>query len=96
VFVKFLSSCPSPASALKRIENEFKVGYQKVVRLTLLLTSSEVWTVMDIDDKIVRSVFMTPFHDINLAVKKALEKKGKDAKVLIMLDGSLTVPMISA
>jgi nickel-dependent lactate racemase len=92
-FVRFLSSYPSPAQALKHIENDFKIGYQKVVRLSLLLSSSEVWTVMGIEDKTVQSVFMTPFHDINLALQKALEKKGASAKVLVLLDGSLTVPL---
>ncbi|MDH5683449.1 MAG: nickel-dependent lactate racemase, partial [candidate division WOR-3 bacterium] len=92
-FVKFLASCSTPRQALKRVENEFKIGYQKVVRLSQLLNSSEVWTVMDIDDKIIQSVFMTPFQDINLAVQKALAKKGKAAKVLVLLDGSLTVPL---
>ena len=94
-FVKFLASCSTPRQALKRVENEFKIGYQKVVRLSQLLNSSEVWTVMDIDDKIIQSVFMTPFQDVNLAAQKAIEKKGNDAKVLILLDGSLTVPLIN-
>jgi lactate racemase len=92
-FVRFLSSFPNPAQALKKINHEFKIGYQKVVRLALLLGSSEVWTVMGIEDKIVKSVFMTPFHDINLALQQALAKKGANAKVLVLLDGSLTVPM---
>ncbi len=92
-FIKFLSSHPNPTKALQRIENEFKIGHQKVIRLAWLLNSSEVWTVMDIDDRIVQSVFMTPFHDVNLAIKRAIKKKGTDAKVLVLLDGSLTVPL---
>ncbi len=92
-FIKFLSSCSTPKQALKRAEKEFKIGYQKVVRLSLLLNSSEIWTVMDIDDNIIKSVFMIPFHDINSAIQKAIEKKGKDAKVLVLLDGCLTVPI---
>ncbi len=92
-FVKLLAACSSPQQALKKVESEFKIGYQKVVRLAHLLNSSEIWTVMDIDDKIVQSVFMTPFHDINYALQKALAKKGNNAKVLVLLDGSLTVPL---
>jgi nickel-dependent lactate racemase len=92
-FVKFLASFKSPQQALKQVANEFKIGYQKVVRLAQLLSSSEVWTVMDIDDKIIQSVFMTPFPNANDAIQAAIKKKGKDAKVLVLLDGSLTVPL---
>jgi nickel-dependent lactate racemase len=92
-FVKFLASCSTPNQALERVKNEFKIGYQKVVRLSLLLNSSEIWTVMDIEDNIIKSVFMTPFHDVNLAVQKSFEKKGNAAKIIVLLDGSLTVPL---
>lgn len=92
-FVKFLASCSTPDQALERVKNEFKIGYQKVARLSRLLKSSEIWTVMDIADNVIKSVFMTPFHDINLALQKSFAKKGKAAKVIVLLDGSLTVPL---
>lgn len=94
-FVKFLSSFSNPEQALKQAANEFKIGHQKVVRLALLLKTAEIWTVMGIEDKIVQGVFMTPFSDVNLACQNALKKKGSEAKVLVLLDGSLTVPQIN-
>lgn len=92
-FVKFLAAFSTPQQALKQVENEFKIGYQKVVRLAQLLSSSLVWTVMDIDDKIIQSVFMIPFHNVDDAIQAAIAKKGSNAKVLVLFDGSLTVPL---
>jgi hypothetical protein len=43
---------------------------------------------------ILKSAFIKPFHSLQGALDEALEKKGKDARVLFMLDGSLTVPVI--
>jgi hypothetical protein len=37
---------------------------------------------------------MRPFHDLQKALDEALAVKGKDAKVLFLMDGSITVPLV--
>jgi nickel-dependent lactate racemase len=92
-FIRTIAGSKRPQEVLTRIAKEFKLGRHKSAKLAETMMWAEIWTVMPIDDKIVRSVFMTPFHDLNIALQKALEKKGPDAKILILPDSSLTVPL---
>ncbi|MEO0083121.1 MAG: nickel-dependent lactate racemase [candidate division WOR-3 bacterium] len=93
-FVRLLASAENPKQALEKIEKEFVLGYHKSAKLAEILMWAEIWTVMPISDEIIRSVFMRPFTDINLALKTALEKKGENAKIFILPDASLTVPLL--
>ncbi|MCX8015162.1 MAG: nickel-dependent lactate racemase [candidate division WOR-3 bacterium] len=93
-FVRLLASTKSPKQTLEKIEKEFVLGYHKSAKLAEILLWAEIWTVMPISDEIIKSVFMRPFNDINVALKTALEKKGRDAKIFILPDASLTVPLL--
>ncbi|MEO0076423.1 MAG: nickel-dependent lactate racemase [candidate division WOR-3 bacterium] len=93
-FVRLLASAENPKQALEKIEKQFILGYHKSAKLAEILMWAEIWTVMPISDEIIRSVFMRPFTDINLALKTALEKKGENAKIFILPDASLTVPLL--
>jgi len=53
-----------------------------------------MWAITDLSDSEVNSVFMRPWSDVQRALDSALEKKGKDAKVLFLMDGCITVPLI--
>jgi nickel-dependent lactate racemase len=57
-------------------------------------TWAETWGVTDLDDKDMNAIFIKPFHNLQEALNKALEQKGKDSKVIFLMDGSITVPMI--
>ncbi|MEO0084459.1 MAG: nickel-dependent lactate racemase, partial [candidate division WOR-3 bacterium] len=93
-FVRLLASAENPKQALEKIEKQFILGYHKSAKLAEILMWAEIWTVMPISDEIIKSVFMRPFADINLALKTALEKKGENAKIFILPDASLTVPLL--
>ena len=93
-FVKLLSSANSPADALKKIEHGFKLGYHKAAKMAEVGLSAEVWAVTDLDSKLLESIFIRPFTSLQEAVDAALEKKGPEAKVLALLDGSLTIPHV--
>ncbi len=93
-FIKTIASCQSPNDVIEKVAKDFKLGRHKSAKLAETMQWAEIWTVMPIDDNVVKSVFMTPFSDVNEALQKAIEKKGKDAKILILSDASLTVPLI--
>ena len=57
-----------------------------------LATWAEIWGVTGLEDKDMESAFIKPFPDVQQAIDKALEKKGEKAKVLFLMEGSLTVP----
>lgn len=93
-FVKLMASSDTPQGTLDYIEKGYRVGYHKAAKLAEIALWADMWAVTDLDDGLLKSVFMTSYHDIQLAIDDALAKKGSDAKVLILLNGSITVPML--
>lgn len=93
-FVKLLSSASSPADALKRIEQKFVLGYHKAAKMAEVGLWAQTWAVTDLDPQLLESIFIRPYSSLQTAVDAALAEKGKDAKVLVLLDGSLTIPCV--
>jgi lactate racemase len=93
-FVKLLSSASSPKDALERIEKKFVVGYHKAAKMAEVGLWAQTWAVTDLDPKLLESIFIRPFSTLQAALDAARKEKGPDAKVLVLLDGSLTIPHV--
>ena len=93
-FLNLLSSSDTPAAVLEKIRREFKLGYHKAGKMAEVFLWSSVWMYSDLDDQVVESIFMKPVADLQKAVEEALKIKGPDARVLLMPDGSVTVPSV--
>jgi lactate racemase len=93
-FVKLLSSASSPKDALDRIEKKFVVGYHKAAKMAEVGLWAQTWAVTDLDPKLLESIFIRPFSSLQTALDEARKEKGNDAKVLVLLDGSLTIPHV--
>ena len=91
-FYKLISSCTDPEEILKTAKNNYKLGYHKAARIAELSKKSEIWMVSEINDIILKNKFIKPFSSLREAVRKAIDKKEKDAKILILMDGGNTVP----
>jgi nickel-dependent lactate racemase len=94
-FFDLMASCNSPEEIIVKIGEGYKLGYHKTAKLADIATWAEMWTVSELPDEDVKSIFMTPFKSIQKAVDKALEQKGEDAKILILMEGSITVPSLT-
>ena len=55
---------------------------------------ADIWAVTGLDKKMISDANMTPFDSVADAVKAAFEQK-PDAKVIILMDGSVTIPMVN-
>ncbi len=93
-FFDLLSSCATPEATLQKIGEEFKLGYHKAAKMAEINTIAQVWGVTDLADDDLKNIFITPFASVQDAVDAALEEKGPDAKVLFLMDGSITVPLL--
>lgn len=93
-FFELLSSSDSPQAVLDTIDKGYKLGYHKAAKMAEIGTWAETWGITDLDDKDMNAIFIKPFHDLQKALDMALEQKGSNAKVLFLMDGSITVPMI--
>ncbi|NOZ86441.1 MAG: nickel-dependent lactate racemase [Deltaproteobacteria bacterium] len=93
-FARLLSSAGSPARALEEIEKEYKLGYHKAAKLAEICLWAEIWAVTDIAPESLEQIYIRPFDSLEQAIGAAIEKKGRDAKLLVLMDGGLTVPVL--
>lgn len=93
-FFELLSRAERPEAALERIDEGYVLGYHKAAKMAEIALWAEMWAVTDLPDADVKGVFMRPFGDLQNAIDSAFEAQGRDARVLFLMDGSITVPML--
>lgn len=93
-FADLLGSCDTPKAALDKIEQGYVLGYHKAAKMAEIGLWAKMWAVTDVEPEIISPLFITPFSDLQTALDQALEEKGKEASVLFLMDGGLTVPMV--
>ena len=93
-FVKLMSSSDSPQGTLDYIAREYKVGYHKAAKMAEIALCAEMCAVTDLDDQILKDIFITPYNNLQTALDEALTKQGPEAKILFMPNGAITVPMV--
>ncbi|MCP3940351.1 MAG: nickel-dependent lactate racemase [Desulfobacteraceae bacterium] len=93
-FADLLGSCKTPKAALDKIEQGYVLGYHKAAKMAQIGLWAQMWGVTDVDPDVISKLFITPFSNLQTAIDKALEEKGRNASVLFLMDGGLTVPLI--
>jgi nickel-dependent lactate racemase len=93
-FYELLSSSSTPGEVLKKIEQNYVLGYHKAGKMAEINLWAQVKAYTDLDDELWRKIFIEPVSDLQKAVDDALLEKGPDAKIIVLTDGSMTVPKI--
>jgi nickel-dependent lactate racemase len=83
-----------PAACLKDSRESYRLGFHKSVKLAELMIWADVWAVTGLPDSDLGAIFIRPFSELPKALEAALRKKGPKAKVLVLMDGSVTVPIL--
>ncbi len=91
-FEEWMTSSKSPEEMIRRIQKDFQLGGHKAAAIAMVLQDAEVYLVSDLADDFVRTIFLTPFSQVQLAVDRAFEKLGQNAKVILMPYGGSTLP----
>lgn len=93
-FADLLGSSDTPTAVLDTIEKGYVLGYHKAAKMAEIGLWAQMWGVTDIEPDVISKLFIRPFKDLQTAVDAALKEKGKNADVLFLMDGGLTVPLI--
>jgi nickel-dependent lactate racemase len=93
-FADLLGSCDTPQEVLDTIEKGYKLGYHKAAKMAEIGIWAEMWAVTDIAPEVIEKLLIRPFGSLQKALDTAIETKGDGAKVLFLMDGGLTVPMV--
>ena len=94
-FADLLGGSDTPKAALDTIEKGYVLGYHKAAKMAEIGLWAQMWGVTDVEPEVISKLFITPFGDLQTAIDQALEEKGRNASVLFLMDGGLTVPLIN-
>jgi nickel-dependent lactate racemase len=97
-FAKLLGSCSTVDEALQKIKENYKLGYHKAAKMASVSKRISVQAYTELNDNMVRSLFLEPVHDLQQALDDAMEqarRKGiANPTVLVLPDGCVTVPLV--
>jgi nickel-dependent lactate racemase len=93
-FCKLLLSSGEPDKIIKKAKEDYRLGYHKAARIAELSKKNEVWLVSEIEDKLLPEKFMKTSGSLQQTVAKAIDIKGAEAKIIIFMDGGVTVPLV--
>lgn len=94
-FLSMLSSYDTPEDVIQKMKTDYVLGYHKVVKMAEINLWAKVWAVTDLDPDVLKKIFIKPYGSVQEAVDNAIKIKGKDSKVLFLLDSSVTVPVLN-
>ncbi len=92
-FLRQLSCSHDPLAVLEGLDGEYRLGYHKAAKMAEVASWARVFAVTDLDDDLVRQAHMLPFATVEEAVRQALGGI-PGGRVLVLTDGSMTVPKV--
>ena len=90
-----LKAHPSPDAIKAQLEQNFVIGAHKAFAVTRLMKKARFILVSGLDRKLAESLLFTPADSVNEAISIAAAEMGENYTVLLMPQGSLTVPLNS-
>lgn len=95
-FAEWMTQAPTAHSLIERIQSEFRLGGHKAAAIAMVLEFADIYLVSELEDELVESLFLKPFHTAQEAYDAALLKLGPDATVLAMPYGGSTLPAVKS
>lgn len=92
-FLQQLSMSKDPSEILENLKREYKLGFHKAAKMAEVAEWADLWAVSDLESSILEKANIRPFDSLQSAVDAVLQWK-KDAKILVLMDGSVTVPRV--
>lgn len=94
-FEEWLTKAREPKELIERVRRDFKLGGHKAAAIAMVLERAEIYLVSELEPEFVKTLFMTPFDNVQTAyeaAEAALKEQGKEATVLVMPYGGSTLP----
>jgi nickel-dependent lactate racemase len=89
----FYDLLASGGDVLGTIREGYRLGYHKAAKLVQLLKQAKLFAVTGLQPDILNGIGITPYKDVQSAIDDATKLKGNDSRILVVLDGCLTVPV---
>ena len=85
----------TPCRVEKAMREDFQVGPHKAYGVTSLMTDMEFILVSSLDPELAKKLLFTPAASLEDALEIAYEKMGSKASVMLLPQGSFTVPRLN-
>ncbi|HTX73308.1 MAG TPA: nickel-dependent lactate racemase [Rectinemataceae bacterium] len=95
-YIELLGSSSSPAEARSRIASGYRLGYHKAAKIAQVASNGSIWAVSELDEATLGKAFITKKASLEAAFSEAMAMKGPTANVVVLLDGTVTVPLVRA
>ncbi len=92
-YLKWMKEYKTPERIEKEIRSNFLVGAHKAYAVTRLLKKADFILVSGLEPALARTLLFTPARNMEEALALAREKVGPSPRVILMPQGSLTVPI---
>lgn len=93
-FWDLLTMSDDPEEILRIIDEGYVLGYHKAAKIVQLSQRSHIFALTEIPPEELARGFITGFSDLDEALKKAMKITGKDPSILLIPDGTVTVPYV--
>lgn len=85
----------SPEAIEEELRKNFKIGANKAFAVTRLMKKADFYLVSSVDPELAKCLlFKGVFHSVDEALAVAEQKLGKNSSIILMPEGSLTVPRV--
>lgn len=91
---KALQEHPSPDAIKAQLEKNFVIGAHKAFAITRLMKKAKFILVSALDKMIASDLLFEAVDNVDEAIKLAEKYVGSDYKIILMPQGSLTVPLL--
>ncbi|WP_461207376.1 nickel-dependent malate racemase, LarAH6 family [Clostridium sp. DL1XJH146] len=95
VFEEWLLRAEKSEELISWIHKEFKLGGHKGAAIAMVLQKSKIYFVSEMEEAVVKNIFMEPYENVQKALEQAFRELGTDAKVVVMPYGGSTLPVVS-
>jgi nickel-dependent lactate racemase len=91
-FLDLLASETTCQAVVDKLDREYKLGYHKAGKMAEIGIKAKMWAVTPLDRNLITKAHMRPFDKVSEALSEALKEQGPEAKVILIMDGGMTIP----
>ncbi|MCX7027745.1 MAG: nickel-dependent lactate racemase [Spirochaetes bacterium] len=93
-YLNLLSSVSSPGEALRKISEGYILGYHKAAKFAQAAQRITLMAYAGLDRAVLKKAYMEKVESLQVAVDAAIATRGANARVVVLTDGTVTVPVI--
>lgn len=93
-FEKLMQENDTPEKVEATVRANFQIGAHKAYAVTRLMKKAEFILVSTLEEKLAKTLLFTPAANVETALEMAYKKLGPSPSIILMPQGSLTVPIV--